>query len=417
MQDAISVPSPVYSAGRASRRWWRRTLAGLALLTGLAAGQGAQAHALGQSYVFLRLGDEVVSGRFEMTVADANKAIGLDFATDGSVTPEQVTPHAAAVEAYVRRHLRLAPDGQPAEFEVTGHGLFTIRKAQYVQLFFSIDALQRPPETIVVDYSGVFEVDPDHRGLLVVEHNWKTATFDDESNVVLTFSPDAQRLTLDLSESTVWNGFLGMLELGIHHIWVGIDHILFLLALLLPSVMRREGRRWVPVPGFREALIQMVKIVTVFTVAHSITLSLAALEVVSLPSRLVESVIAISIAIAAADIFFPLFRRRIWAVVFVFGLFHGFGFASVLSEMGVPANYLVLSLFGFNVGVEIGQLVIVCIVFPLLFAVRASLLYGRYVLHSGAALMIAVALYWFVERAFEIDLPAGYLVQKLLGVA
>ena len=153
-----------------------------------------------------------------------------------------------------------------------------------------------------------------------------------------------------------------------------------------------------------------------FTLAHSLTLGGAALGWVELPSRLVESIIALSIAIAAADLIVPIFGRKILVVVFVFGLFHGFGFASVLALMNIPSSYLPLTLLGFNVGVELGQLVIVCALFPLLYVLRTTVLYRRYLVTLGATGLIAVSLYWFTERAFEVDLPAGEWLNNLVAL-
>ena len=132
---------------------------------------------------------------------------------------------------------------------------------------------------------------------------------------------------------------------------------------------------------------------------------LAVLGLVQVSSRVVESIIAISIAFAALDILVPVFRGRVGIVVFVFGLFHGFGFASVLAEMGIAPKFLALSLVGFNVGVELGQAVIVALAFPILFLIRSTVLYTRVALRPAAALLIAVSLYWFVERAFDVDVP------------
>jgi hypothetical protein len=129
---------------------------------------------------------------------------------------------------------------------------------------------------------------------------------------------------------------------------------------------------------------------------------------------LVESIIALSIAIAAAEVLYPIFRGRIWIVVFVFGLFHGFGFATVLGELGIPPKYVVHSLLGFNIGVEIGQVAIVCIVFPLLYLFRNWWLYRGLVLRYGSLLLIAISLYWLIERGFGIDLPAGAMLNATI---
>ena len=127
-----------------------------------------------------------------------------------------------------------------------------------------------------------------------------------------------------------------------------------------------------------------------------------------------ESIIAFSIAVAALNIIVPIFRDRIWLVVFAFGLFHGFGFASVLGEYGIPSNYIVHSLLGFNIGVELGQVAIVCALFPILY-LRGRELYTVVILRGGAAILILVSMYWFTERAFLVDLPAGAIVNSVIG--
>ena len=148
----------------------------------------------------------------------------------------------------------------------------------------------------------------------------------------------------------------------------------------------------------------MLWVVTAFTVAHSITLTLAALQIVELPSRLVESAIAASVVLAAANNLYPVVERRRWLVAFSFGLIHGFGFASVLTELGLPQEALVLSLLGFNLGVETGQLAIVAVFLPVAFVLRNTPLYRKGVFVAGSWLTLLVALIWLLERAFNLKL-------------
>jgi hypothetical protein len=180
------------------------------------------------------------------------------------------------------------------------------------------------------------------------------------------------------------DGFPSFVLLGIEHILIGWDHLLFLLVLLL------GGGGW----------LALAKIITAFTIAHSVTLALAALDVVALPSRLVEAVIALSIAYVAAENLLP--RRTAaprWVVSFAFGLVHGFGFSSVLRELGLPTHGLLLSLLGFNLGVEAGQGLVVAAVLPVLAILRTTRWERRVVWSSSSAiLLVGVAL--FVERAF-----------------
>ena len=173
---------------------------------------------------------------------------------------------------------------------------------------------------------------------------------------------------------------------GIHHIMIGPDHILFLVGLLL------LGGTW----------LALLRIVTAFTIGHSVTLSLAALNVITPPASVIEPAIALSIVFVGADNLVRGNGRdlRGW-VALVFGLVHGFGFANVLREFGLPSEALGWSLFSFNVGVEIGQLAIVLLVASALAAVRRHSDRLRYrVAFAGSVLVIAAGTYWFVERVF-----------------
>jgi hypothetical protein len=190
------------------------------------------------------------------------------------------------------------------------------------------------------------------------------------------------------------------------HIWIGFDHVLFLLALLLPAVLMHESGRWQAVAHFRPVFWDVVRTVTSFTVAHSITLSLAALGVVSLPSRLVEATIALSVLLAALNNVRPVIEQWRWVMAFAFGLIHGFGFASVLGDLGLPREGLLLALVGFNLGVEAGQLAIVAVFLPLAFMLRGTATYRRGLMSGGSLVVALLALAWLVERAFDISILA-----------
>lgn len=195
----------------------------------------------------------------------------------------------------------------------------------------------------------------------------------------------AARETAVALESGAAAGFVSFMRLGVEHIVTGWDHLLFVLVLLM------RGGPWV----------SLVKIVTAFTVAHTLTLALAALGVVTPPDRLVEAVIALSIAVVAAEnlFFAPVVARR-WLVSFAFGLVHGFGFSSVLRELGLPTENLLLSLLGFNAGVELGQIVVVAVALPALALLTWTRWQQRIVWSSSVAVLLTgVAL--FVERAFR----------------
>ena len=199
------------------------------------------------------------------------------------------------------------------------------------------------------------------------------------------FGADARETSVTVAEQAkASRGAGSFFPLGIEHILTGYDHLLFLLALMLCG-----GGLW-----------SLLKIITAFTIAHSITLALAALDVVVLPSALVESLIALSIAYVALENLLPRHAvSRRWAVSFVFGLVHGFGFSSVLREIGLPKENLLLSLLNFNLGVEAGQLTVVLLVVPILMRLKSKPWEPRMVaIISGV--ILAVGLVLFVERAF-----------------
>lgn len=212
--------------------------------------------------------------------------------------------------------------------------------------------------------------------------------------------PDAE---IPLRQGAV--GALGVLDRylreGLHHIWIGVDHILFLLVLMLPAVLVFREGRWRPRVGLRPAAVELLKVVSAFTLAHSVTLSLAALQLVALPPRWVEVAIAASVMVAACHNLRPLFGISPWTLAFGFGLLHGLGFANALAGFGLPDGALPLALLGFNLGVEAGQLAIVTLFFPLAWTLRTGRPYRVWVLQGGSVIVIVIAGLWLWERAWQ----------------
>jgi hypothetical protein len=238
---------------------------------------------------------------------------------------------------------------------------------------------------MTLTYELFFDQDPQHRGLL------KLAT-----GTAVVLSRDARSVPL---EGNTAASVIGMVKSGMTHIWAGLDHLLFLVALLLPSVLRRDGGQWKPLPAFRPAFLDVLKIVTSFTVAHSLTLSLAALGLVQLPSRLVELAIALSVVLAAVNNLKPFLGGDRWLVAFALGLLHGFGFSATLVDLQLSGAQLLWSLLGFNLGVELGQLAVLVVFVPVAFVVRGTVAYRRIALMGGSAAILLVSCVWLAERA------------------
>jgi hypothetical protein len=182
------------------------------------------------------------------------------------------------------------------------------------------------------------------------------------------------------------------------HLWIGYDHMLFLLALLLPAAVRRERGQWVVENDLTKALKDVALIVTAFTAAHSATLVIATLGVVRLPIEWVETFIALSIVAVAINIIWPFLGTRRYLVGFGFGLIHGFGFASVLSDFLVGTSSLLVALASFNLGVELAQLAVVVGVVPVIFLLRNQWVYQQVILPVGVVAIIATGSFWVWER-------------------
>jgi hypothetical protein len=355
----------------------------------------AWAHKPSDSYLTLSVEGNSVQGQWDIALRDLDFAIGLDANGDAAITWGEVRAKLAEIDSYAMARLALSNAGATCPAKVMDHLIDDHTDGAYAVLRFRAEC-PGALESLQARYSLFFDIDPQHKGLLRLEYQGSSST--------AVFSPDKASQQFALSKPSRMGQFLDYGREGVWHIWIGFDHILFLLSLLLPAVVFRKEEAWQAVGAFRSAILSVLKIVTAFTIAHSITLSLATLGIISLPSRLVESTIAASVVIAALNNVFPLFRERRWAMAFAFGLIHGFGFASVLTDLGLPKDTLILALVGFNLGVEAGQLAIVAVFLPIAFFIRRTLFYRRVVLIGGSLLIAAIALVWLIERAFDLKL-------------
>jgi HupE/UreJ protein len=379
----------------------RRLGLGFALAVGLAFAllAPARAHKPSDSYLSITVGEAGITGQWDIALRDLDFALGLDADGNGAITWGEVRAKHAEIAAYALARLAVRADDAACRIEPGSQQIDAHTDGAYTVLPLAIRCAAQTPVQVTLDYTLFADLDPQHRGLLNLQALGSARS--------AVFGPQAPTQRFELKAVSRWGQFVDYAREGVWHIWIGFDHILFLLALLLPAVLvwrGRYGARWQAVERFRSAFVDVFKIVTAFTIAHSITLSLATLGVVELPSRWVESAIAASVVLAALNNVWPLFHGRRWTVAFGFGLIHGFGFASVLADLGLPREALVLALVGFNLGVEGGQLAIVTAFLPLAFALRRSSFYRRAVMVGGSLLIAALAGAWLVERVFEIEL-------------
>jgi len=372
-----------------------RWLMGLVLAT---LGAAAQAHKASDSYLQIDAGANGTRVRWDIALRDLDAALDLDTDEDGRLSWGEVKAAWPRIEAYATPRLKI----EGCSLRLTGRALERRNDGAYAVLTLASDCVLASAP--VIDYALFREVDPTHRGIAKVQRPGQplALTMLDPTRTVAT--PTAPAASSSDAEPIAPTGVWGFLREGVRHILTGYDHVLFLLCLLLPSVLRRTPAGWRAVQKLADAVWPVIGIVSAFTVAHSITLGLAATKLIALPSSVIEPAIAVTIILAALDNVWPIFPVRRVVVTFCFGLIHGFGFAGVLAELNLPTWEFVRALLEFNIGLELGQLMIVIGATALLFLLREQPRYRAVVLRGGSYAAMLVGALWLIERTANVSL-------------
>lgn len=388
----------------------------VAAFTAVVIGGGtARAHQASATFARIETTGDPARLRYEIRIAarDLYEALGLE--SDREASPDEIRAGKDRIAAYVSGRLEFDAAGAACRTEPVA-----VEPVEQGQRFARVElaiVCPAPIRTIGLEYDLFFDLDRKHIGFVAI---------DGRGTFQLT-APDDTRLEWDVG-GEVASGLGGFVVSGVWHILDGLDHILFLLSLLLMAVVvgptgssrlirshvregtvrtgKTGGGQGVASRPVRQAITYTGGIVTSFTVAHSFTLIGAALGWFELPSRLVESLIAASIVFVAVDNAIRLDPPRRYLVTFAFGLVHGLGFASMLRPL-LPPSEVVMPLLAFNVGVELGQLGLVLVAMPILYlAIRAlgAARYRRIVLPLGAVVLGGLGFIWFLERAFAITI-------------
>lgn len=354
----------------------------------------AQAHESSTAYLNLNLSDSESTAEskydaeYELSLRDLALLIDIDPNKDSQVSWAEVKSQTSLIEQLIQSKIKLESSAQACQ--ITKFAPLAINTRGGFNYLYSNFALSCTQPIDNLDYQILAGIDANHRLIL-------TQANDDTALQVLAVGQSP----LGSQANTGWmSTATNFLKSGIHHLLIGWDHLLFLFVLLIPAVYVRKQKQLIAVTKPKAALLEVFWIATSFTLAHSITLSLAALQIVSIPPRFIESLIALSIAFAALNNVVPLLRVRAVYLAFVFGLIHGFGFANVLVDLPLATSARVLALLSFNVGIEMGQLVFIALVFPIALLLRHTQFYKWIIFYIGSLISILVALWWFFERAF-----------------
>jgi hypothetical protein len=349
--------------------------------------QDASAHLSSDSYLHIDIDAQgATRGQWDIALRDLDAAVGLDAPEDGVLTWGRLKARRDAIEAYAFD--RLAIDG----CSLHSREMLVDRHAGAVYAVLRFEAECRPgPSERRLHYRLLFDIDPTHRGLLTL------VTPSGQRSELL--SPERADIALDTSAADEPESFFHFVRFGVDHILLGHDHLLFVAVLMIFAAFRRgEDGRWKPLDSFGDCALQTLTMLTAFTAAHAITLSLSAFRLVDAPARFVEPAVAATIMAAAVDNIRSILPRARWMVAFGFGIVHGLAFATALGPMGLAVSKLLLALAGFNGGVELGQIAVASLLMPIMFSTRRSLVYLRVVAPALSLVAFAIALAWFVDR-------------------
>lgn len=331
------------------------------------------AHPFSVSYSHWKVESGAVRATIRLPADDMDLLLRLDADLDGKLSDAELERAREPIGRYLFEHVRVASEDRALEPVLQTVATWKDEEGSpYLEVQLSYSFASESMPSLAVTASLLTDLYPDHRTLAEIQVGDRRTEF---------VFQHGNTVTVTGLSSSRWTAAMSFVTLGFDHILTGYDHILFLLGLLLVA----------------RGLRQLAAIVTSFTVAHSLTLSLATLGILEPTMWTIEAAIALSIAYVGVENLVSADTRHRWKIAFVFGLLHGFGFASVLREMELPRSALAGSLLTFNIGVEIGQLVIVTIMFPVLRLVQRTR-YGPMVTRYGSLAVIAMGLYWFCQR-------------------
>ncbi|MFD0750325.1 HupE/UreJ family protein [Mucilaginibacter calamicampi] len=359
------------------------------------------AHPMPASVVKLSVMDGYIKGEAKMPLPELESAINhpVDHITTDPYFRIYFADHIKAftgVTAWRRAVIR--------SVKLTMAQDAAVGKYQQVEITFELTPAKAADlRQFTFDYDVIMHQVITHEALVLLQQDWYTGLNEESAaRVIGTIKLDVPSgkiypLSIKLEEGSTWKGFVSMMQLGMQHIKEGTDHLLFLIVLLLPAMLIAENKKWGRFGGLKYSLTNLIKIVTAFTIGHSITLLLCASGWLNVPSQPIEILIAGSILVSAAHAVRPLFPGREVYIAAGFGLIHGMAFASVLAGLDLNVSTLALSILGFNLGIELMQLFIILIIAPWLILLSRTNFYALFRIPAAVLAGIA-ALGWIAER-------------------
>lgn len=353
------------------------------------------AHQSGVSFLELNAAsaphNKLLTGRWKIAVLDAQIALGLDDDQNNLITWGEILANSHRIGQFAKASIKLQQNNNDCSIAKKDLMLERLNNGLYIVVDLQFSCLSVDAKAITLNYTPMVNIDNSHNGVI----NYKTR----HSDSVAILDQHNTQYELPVESNQRVASFFRFLRQGIWHIAIGTDHILFLLALLLASIVHHKNNQTPVSNSLTPILKDIIKVVTVFTVAHSISLIAASMRWFVLPTAFVETTIAVSVALGGFLILVPIKPGYRLGLVFCFGLIHGFGFANVLHDLLVSQQTLVLGTLGFNIGVEIGQLIIVLLALPAFYFARRYEPCKIVLLPTSALLIVFTGTFWAIERS------------------
>ncbi len=383
----------------------------VALMLLMFAGTPALAHLTPNSEIALAFGRTKV-------VADIVVPVGeLGYATGIGIGPLDRRSKAMLSAYFLRAITVRAPDGRRWQAKITQLGISADASSPDIELAIRLTPpVGAPLRRFDLDYRAVIDRVPNHFVLIAVRSDSDSGRLSDRPQMLGALQQGHMTIRIDRGDGSAWRGFASAIRLGMHHIAEGHDHLLFLIALLLPAPLLVRDGRWAGYGGFAFTARRLLAVVTAFTIGHSLTLIGGAAFGWQLPAQPVEVAIAVSILISALHAWRPIFAGREALIAGSFGLVHGLAFATLIARFGLEPMQKAQSILGFNIGIELVQIAMLLVVAPLLVAMARTSSYAAFRIGAAGFAGIA-ALAWIAERLFGVDNVAGRLIDAGLGHA
>ena len=384
------------------------------------------AHQTPTTIVLLDVTPQNVAMELQLPLSELELAFGHELMKNPETVLERFGPQ---LKEYLKAHIHLyVAQDKPWLMNVTNlrmdKGEQPASGPPYWEVLAQLVLTPQPNENtrhFFLDYDVILHQVINHAAFVSIRNDWETGHTGQELTEAGVIHWDMSDnaihpLEVNLEKGNLWTGFRNMVTLGMQHIKEGTDHLLFLLVLLLPSMLLVNSNHWSRFGGTRYSILHLLKIVTAFTVGHSITLLIGALGILKLPTRPVEILIAFSILVSAIHAIRPLFPGKETYVAAGFGLIHGLAFASILSNLHLGGGVMALSILGFNIGIEAMQLLVVAVVVPWLILLSSTALY-KVVRITGAGFAGIAALAWMIERYTNQANVVTAMVEKIMAAA